>query len=73
MATRPEDLQNWSLWDFDENPHLKLKLVIRLMDTNGAVFMFVGLEQNNQTGYYSMTEDGQLILINDDTITIIWW
>ena len=25
MATRPEDLQNWSLWDFDENPVFKFQ------------------------------------------------
>ena len=70
MATRPEDLQNWSLWDFDEKPNFKFQNGNPTYGYGGGTVFSQQMEQNNQTGYWGMTEDGQMNLFNDDTITI---
>ena len=70
MATRPEDLQNWSLWDFDEKPNFKFQTGNPTYGYGGGTVFSQQMEQNNQTGYWGMTEDGQMNLFNDDTITI---
>ena len=70
MATRPEDLQNWSIWDFDEKPNFKFQTGNPTYGYGGGTVFSQQMEQNNQTGYWGMTEDGQMNLFNDDTITI---
>ena len=70
MANRPEDLQNWSLWDFDEKPNFKFQTGNPTYGYGGGTVFSQQMEQNNQTGYWGMTEDGQMNLFNDDTITI---
>ena len=70
MATRPEDLQNWSLWDFDEKPNFKFQTGNPTYGYGGGTVFSQQMEQNNQTGYWGMTEDGQMNLFNDDTITL---
>ena len=70
MSTRPEDLQNWSLWDFDEKPNFKFTTGNPTYGFGGGTVFSQQMEQNNQTGYWGMTEDGQMNLFNDATITI---
>ena len=70
MATRPEDLQNWSLWDFDENPVFKFQTGNPTYGYGGGTIFSQQMEQNNQTAAITLTEDGQLNFFNDDTITI---
>lgn len=70
MSTRPEELQNWSLWDFDEKPNFKFQTGNPTYGYGGGTVFSQQMEQNNQTGYWGMTEDGQMNLFNDDTITI---
>ena len=70
MATRPEDLQNWSLWDFDEKPNFKFQTGNPTYGVGGGRGFGQQMEQNNQTAHWGMTEDGQMNLFNDDTITI---
>ena len=70
MATRPEDLQNWSLWDFDENPVFKFQTGNPTYGYGGGTIFSQQMEQNDQTAAITLTEDGQLNFFNDDTITI---
>lgn len=70
MSTRPEDLQNWSLWDFDEKPNFKFQTGNPTYGFGGGTVFGQQMEQNNQTGHFGMTEDGQMNLFNDDTISI---
>ena len=70
MATRPEDLQNWSLWDFDENPVFKFQTGNPTYGYGGGTVFSQQMEQNDQTAATTLTEDGQLNFFNDDTITI---
>ena len=70
MATRPEDLQNWSLWDFDENPVFKFQTGNPTYGYGGGTVFSQQMEQNDQTAAITLTEDGQLNFFNDDTITI---
>jgi hypothetical protein len=70
MATRPEDLQNWSLWDFDENPVYKCQTGNPTYGYGGGTVFSQQMEQNDQTAAITLTEDGQLNFFNDDTITI---
>lgn len=70
MSTRPEDLQNWSLWDFDEKPNFKFQTGNPTYGFGGGTVFGQQMEQNNQTAHWGMTEDGQMNLFNDDTITI---
>ena len=70
MATRPEDLQNWSLWDFDENPVFKFQTGNPTYGYGGGTIFGQQMEQNDQTAAITLTEDGQLNFFNDDTITI---
>ena len=70
MSTRPEDLQNWSLWDFDEKPNFKFTTGNPTYGFGGGTIFSQQMEQNNQTGHWGMTEDGQMNLFNDATITI---
>ena len=70
MATRPEDLQNWSLWDFDENPVFKFQTGNPTYGYGGGTLFSQQMEGNDQTAAITLTEDGQLNFFNDDTITI---
>ena len=70
MSTRPEDLQNWSLWDFDEKPNFKFQTGNPTYGFGGGTVFGQQMEQNNQTAHWGMTEDGQMNLFNDDTISI---
>ena len=70
MSTRPEELQNWSLWDFDEKPNFKFQTGNPTYGFGGCTVFSQQMEQNNQTGHWGMTEDGQMNLFNDATITI---
>ena len=70
MSTRPEDLQNWSLWDFDEKPNFKFTTGNPTYGFGGGTVFSQQMEQNNQTGYWGMTEDGQMNFFNDSTLTI---
>ena len=70
MATRPENLQNWSLWDFDENPVFKFQTGNPTYGYGGGTVFSQQMEQNDQTAAITLTEDGQLNFFNDDTITI---
>ena len=70
MATRPEDLQNWSLWDFDENPVFKFQTGNPTYGYGGGTVFSQQMEQNNQTAHVGMTEDGQYNMFVDDTLTI---
>ena len=70
MATRPEDLQNWSLWDFNENPVFKFQTGNPTYGYGGGTVFSQQMEQNDQTAAITLTEDGQLNFFNDDTITI---
>jgi len=70
MSTRPEELQNWSLWDFDEKPNFKFQTGNPTYGFGGGTVFGQQMEQNNQTGHWGMTEDGQMNLFNDATITI---
>ncbi len=70
MSTRPEELQNWSLWDFDEKPNFKFTTGNPTYGFGGGTVFSQQMEQNNQTGYWGMTEDGQMNFFNDSTLTI---
>ena len=70
MATRPEDLQDWSLWDFAENPVFKFQTGNPTYGYGGGTVFSQQMEQNDQTAAITLTEDGQLNFFNDDTITI---
>ena len=70
MATSPEDLQNWSLWDFDENPVFKFQTGNPTYGYGGGTVFSQQMEQNNQTAHVGMTEDGQYNMFVDDTLTI---
>ena len=70
MATRPEELQNWTLWDFDENPVFKFQTGNPTYGYGGGTIFSQQMEQNDQTAAITLTEDGQLNFFNDDTITI---
>ena len=70
MATRPENLQNWSVWDFDENPVFKFKTGNPTYGYGGGTLFSQQMEGNDQTAAITLTEDGQLNFFNDDTITI---
>ena len=70
MSTRPEELQNWSLWDFDEKPNFKFTTGNPTYGFGGGTIFSQQMEQNNQTGHWGMTEDGQMNLFNDATLTI---
>lgn len=70
MATRPENLQNWSLWDFDENPVFKFQTGNPTYGYGGGTLFSQQMEGNDQTAAITLTEDGQLNFFNDDTITI---
>ena len=70
MATRPENLQNWSLWDFDENPVFKFQTGNPTYGYGGGTVFSQQMEQNDQPAAITLTEDGQLNFFNDDTITI---
>ena len=70
MATRPEDLQNWSVWDFDENPVFKFQTGNPTYGYGGGTVFSQQMEQNNQTAHVGMTEDGQYNMFVDDTLTI---
>ena len=70
MATRPEDLQNWSLWDFDENPVFKFQTGNPTYGYGGGTVFSQQMEQNDQTAAITLTEDGQLNFFNDEAITI---
>ena len=70
MATRPENLQNWSVWDFDENPVFKFQTGNPTYGYGGGTVFSQQMEQNDQTAATTLTEDGQLNFFNDDTITI---
>ena len=70
MSTRPEELQNWSLWDFDEKPNFKFTTGNPTYGFGGGTVFSQQMEQNNQTGYWGMTEDGQMNIFNDATITL---
>lgn len=70
MATRPEDLQNWTLWDFDENPVYKFQTGNPTYGYGGGTLFSQQMEGNDQTAAITLTEDGQLNFFNDDTITI---
>ena len=70
MATRPEDLQNWSIWDFDENPVFKFQTGNPTYGYGGGTVFSQQMEQNNQTAHVGMTEDGQYNMFVDDTLTI---
>ena len=70
MATRPEDLQNWTLWDFDENPVFKFQTGNPTYGYGGGTLFSQQMEGNDQTAAITLTEDGQLNFFNDETITI---
>ena len=70
MATRPEELQNWTLWDFDENPVFKFQTGNPTYGYGGGTIFSQQMEQNDQTAAITLTEEGQLNFFNDDTITI---
>ena len=70
MATRPENLQNWSVWDFDENPVFKFQTGNPTYGYGGGTLFSQQMEGNDQTAAITLTEDGQLNFFNDDTITI---
>ena len=70
MSTRHEELQNWSLWDFDEKPNFKFTTGNPTYGFGGGTVFSQQMEQNNQTGYWGMTEDGQMNIFNDATITL---
>ena len=70
MATRPENLQNWTVWDFDENPVFKFQTGNPNYGYGGGTLFSQQMEGNDQTAAITLTEDGQLNFFNDDTITI---
>ena len=70
MATRPEELQNWTLWDFDENPVFKFQTGNPTYGYGGGTLFSQQMEGNDQTAAITLTEDGQLNFFNDETITI---
>ena len=70
MATRPENLQNWSVWDFDENPVFKFQTGNPTYGYGGGTLFSQQMEGNDETAAITLTEDGQLNFFNDDTITI---
>ena len=70
MATRPENLQNWSVWDFDENPVFKFQTGNPTYGYGGGTLFSQQMEGNDQTAAITLTEDEQLNFFNDDTITI---
>ena len=65
------NLQNWALWDFDQRPNFKIQTGNPTVGFGGASVFQQITEQNNQTSVWSITEDGQMNLFNDDCITIV--
>ena len=65
MAINP-DLQNWALWDFDERPNFRVHTGNPTVGFGGGTVYQQIMEQNNQTGLWGMTEDGQINIFNDD-------
>ena len=49
MATRPEELQDWTLWDFDENPVFKFQTGNPTYGYGGGTIFSQQMEQNDQT------------------------
>ena len=70
MAINP-DLQNWALWDFDERPNFRVNTGNPTVGFGGGSVYQQIMEQNNQTGLWGMTEDGQMNIFNDDCLTIV--
>ena len=70
MAINP-DLQNWALWDFDERPNFRVNTGNPTVGFGGGTVYQQIMEQNNQTGLWGMTEDGQMNIFNDDCLTIV--
>ena len=70
MASRRENLQNWTVWDFDENPVFKFQTGNPTYGYGGGTLFSQQMEGNDQTAAITLTEDGQLNFFNDDTITI---
>ena len=64
------NLQNWAPWAFDKRPNFVLQTSNPTVGFGGATVLQQVMEQNNQTGIWGMTEDGQMNIFNDDCITI---
>ena len=69
MPVNP-DLQNWALFDFDEKPNFKFQTGNPTVGFGGGTVFAQIMDQNDQTGLWGMTEDGQMNLFNDDCLTI---
>jgi len=64
------NLQNWALFDTDERPNFKFQTGNPTVGFGGGTVFQQVMDQNDMTGFWSMTEDGQMNLFNDDTISI---
>ena len=64
------NLQNWAPWAFDKRPNFVFQTSNPTVGFGGATVLQQVMEQNNQTGIWGMTEDGQMNIFNDDCITI---
>ena len=65
------NLQNWALWDFDQRSNYIIETGNPTVGFGGGTVFQQVTEQNNQTSVWSMTEEGQMNLFNDDCITIV--
>ena len=64
------NLQNWALFDTDERPNFKFQTGNPTVGFGGGTVFQQVMDQNDMTGFWSMTEDGQMNLFNDDCLTI---
>ena len=69
MAINP-DLQNWAVHEQDGHPRCVIHKSNPNVGYGGGHCYQMNLEQNNQTAYVGMTDDGQYNMFVDDTITI---
>jgi len=65
------NLQNWARWDFDQRSNYVIETGNPTVGFGGGTVFQQITEQNNQTSVWSITEDGQMNLFNDDCITIV--
>mgnify|MGYP001312483595 CR=1 FL=1 len=65
------NLQNWARWDFDQRSNYIIETGNPTVGFGGGSVFQQVTEQNSQTSVWSMTEDGQMNIFNDDCITIV--
>ena len=64
------DLQNWARLQFEKSCNFVVQKGNPTVGFGGASIYQQIMEQNNTSGMWAMTEDGQMNLFNDDCLTL---